>query len=276
MANCKRCKVTLDTVLMHKRRSKKAGTYYICDRCADMEKEAYRTSFLEYPILEKDNDYRISIEFQTSCSCTYTEWDTLREEYGWEIIYDKLGYVEYKTPHYKGLNRVTNTLNSIDKILDIAKWNNERDYTSYVYVGNKNFSSDQLRCLYEYYEQIFFPLAKYLSEHPAKTKKIFGQVFPKCNLTVEILNSRFIDVTSHQDIAFKMGKYMSSHQFVNAINIYRKMVKSLDNNFIRHYYSVDFDKRRYKDIEAFRNHKAIITAEKLIDYINKEGENDED
>ena len=152
---------------------------------------------------------------------------------------------------------------------------------------NANGEKTYMDFIRRYYHSLFIPLATEMRNNPEKTKKLFGRYFNSHYAKDIDIYSRpkldrylFINATHDNRIEFRLNKFVSAKQAQAVTKMEVEMVKCIITNFCEHFtdgYS-EIDARRYFRIvngqkvaskDAYRKHKAEVTANKLVKLFHK-------
>jgi hypothetical protein len=149
--------------------------------------------------------------------------------------------------------------------------------------GNKTYM-DYIR---RYYHSLFIPLTEAMQNNPEKTQKLFGRFFNPTYATQVTEGSdpyrdRYLFINAKHDnrIEFRINKFNNAKQAQTLVKMEVEMVNCIIANFCEHFqdpYSA-IDARRYYRIvngvkkpskDAYRKHKAQVTANKLVKLYEK-------
>ena len=115
-----------------------------------------------------------------------------------------------------------------------------------------------------------------MQESPYETEKLFGRYFNDYTESIQNwsrTDSRynFINVTNNKTIEFRLPVFKNAEQYMQVVHFCDDVVNAIIKNFICHYNDdlETLDKRRYKTIEQYRQHKAKMTANKLVKLFEK-------
>lgn len=238
---------------MTKRTSKNKGYYYVCNNCLDFSKyNTYQPNYSYETV--KDGKLAYIIDFHFSEKSTFKDFDILRDEYKWNIIFNKDKKIYLKSCLYTSKNSMPKAWDSLDELVNINNWNNENDYYTpcSVYVGK----IDEQFCdiMEKNYLKIFQPIYDVLLNYDNATERIFGAIPDETLTTKEDLRNFFVDVHDNY-IVFNFCRYRNANQYMECIKMIEVICEKISRWFEKDFSRREIDTSRYNNIDDYLDHR---------------------
>ena len=268
---------------------------FMCRDCATRNRW-YHTSNTELQGKAKQNAVCVGWELETSYSDDYAR--NILFEYGMIPTNDSSLHgtrtCEYVSGIQQGLNIGSKMCATIDKLMQDGHLSINDSCGTHFHVSidsmkDENGNATYMGYIQRYYHSLFVPLANAMRENPEKTERLFGRYFTGYAREIDENvnpNNRylFINVTNSSNIEFRLNKFVNAKQSQELTKMEVEMVKAIVTNFCEHFQdSYDqIDARRYYRVvngqrkpskDAYRKHKAQVTANKLVKLFHKFADN---
>jgi hypothetical protein len=277
-AKCQYCRNEFETseMLQLSLANRGGGVSYLCNECAE-KVENYSTKNnatrgfaghgfsygFEFETSDSNAEFRIEI---ASVDFIATS-DASLGVYG----------VEYKSPVYYSLNPLPKKLYTIEEHMNNGNVEIDEHCGTHFHVGHRKYINYiTMEYIREYYKTLFIPLSEIMKSNRHETEKLFGRYFNDYADTIKDysrVNDRynFVNVTNNKTIEFRLPVFRNAEQYMKCVHFCDDVVNTIIKNFICHYNDdvETLDKRRYKTIEQYRQHKAEMTAKKLVKLFEK-------
>lgn len=262
---------------------------YYCERCA--RERGYSTENAIRYGERKNHGFTFSCELETSHTTEKGRGEML--DFGFIPTYDATVDVEYKSPIYEGLNAVSKQCVSIEKLITNGDMLIGSECGTHFHVGHVDYiNGTTMRYLRRFNGSLFVPLSEAIMADPAKAERFFGR---RSNHWAEpvtmqdpsgdfdgsmMKHSAMFNLQHNYTIEFRQAKFVSATQYMNVAKFARDCVNAIIENFIKHF-NDGYDKidaRRYYRIvngerkpskDAYRKHKAQVTAQKMVSLYEK-------
>jgi hypothetical protein len=107
------------------------------------------------------------------------------------------------------------------------------------------------------------------------TSRLFGREFgdsdyarPIYSYSNPTSHSNFINLQHDTHIEYRLCKFVDADQFLRCVKMCVEFTQAINTNFLDHYNDDQLDSS-IEDIDEYRNHKAKITAGKLVKIFEK-------
>ena len=178
--------------------------------------------------------------------------------------------VEYKSPIYNGLNSISKTFTTFDKLIAGGHLRIGEGCGTHTHYGNRDYiDRETMDYIRRFYHSLFVPLCEAIRENSDKTAAFWGRDFeyyasPINRNSYATEHTNFINVQHNNTIEFRLVKYQNAEQMMRVARFIKAVGNCLVENFIKHFNDADFDTRRYSNATAYRKHKAEVTAQKIV------------
>lgn len=255
----------------HAVQTKNHGVIYMCDDCFNKQESYYTENSL---FVNKDKKHGFTYSYEMELSRHDLAFIRMLQYNNFVPTRDCTVVVEYKSPIYKSLNGNRKLFRSLASALDERYF----DYTcgTHCNIGHIDYiNASTISIIAEYYKILFLPMSNWLKLNRQASIEIYGRelshwAMPISETTNPYEHTNFINIEHNTHIEFRQCKFINENQYVDCVQLNTKIMTALINNFLSHYYDEEFDTRRYKTIEQFRQYKASVTANKFIQLLEKE------
>lgn len=183
--------------------------------------------------------------------------------------------VEYKSPIYNGLNSISKTFTTFDKLIANGNLEIGEGCGTHTHYGNREYiNRETMDYLRRFYHSLFIPLCESIREHSDKTAAFWGRDFtyyasPITRYTSATEHTNFVNLQHSNTIEFRLVKYQNAEQMMRVTRFIKAVGNCIIENFITHFNDAEFDTRRYPTIKEYRKHKADVTANKIVKLYEK-------
>ena len=212
-------------------------------------------------------------EFETSCSDLTARSEFIAAKF--LPTSDCTVDVEYKSPIYNGLNSISKTFTTFDKLIANGNLKVGDNCGTHTHYGNREYiNRETMDYLRRFYHSLFVPLCEKMQVTSNKTAAFWGRDFTyyadKIDRYSNALNhTNFINLQHNNTIEFRLCKYQNAEQMMRVARFIKAVGNCIIENFIKHFNDTEIDTRRYKNITEYRKHKAQITAQKIVKLYEK-------
>lgn len=259
---------------------------HICPVCAKRNR-GYHTANDAVCGTAKANKVKVGIEYESSFSdeqarLQFAEYDFIPTHDG-SLESDgngnRYGYdgntCEYVSGLMQGLNQPSKFCVTAEKLMNEGhlKVNDSCGTHFHASINDmKDANGNQIYMgrIRRFYHTIFGALQKELLENPEDCKKFFGRNFTHYarQFTAESRPKYdrylFINCTHNNRIEFRLNKFCKAKQYQELMKFEVEVIEIIITNFLEHFDEEPKDRRRYADIQAYRLHKAEVTANKIV------------
>ena len=183
--------------------------------------------------------------------------------------------VEYKSPIYNGLNSISKTFTTFDKLIANGNLEIGEGCGTHTHYGNREYiNRETMDYLRRFYHSLFITLCESIREHSDKTAAFWGRDFtyyasPITRYTSATEHTNFVNLQHSNTIEFRLVKYQNAEQMMRVTRFIKAVGNCIIENFITHFNDAEFDTRRYPTIKEYRKHKADVTANKIVKLYEK-------
>lgn len=183
--------------------------------------------------------------------------------------------VEYKSPIYNGLNSISKTFTTFDKLIANGNLKIGDNCGTHTHYGNREYiNRETMDYLRRFYHSLFVPLCEKMQETSSKTAAFWGRDFTYYANRIDrysdpLAHTNFINLQHNNTIEFRLCKYQNAEQMMRVARFIKAVGNTIIENFIKHFNDTEIDTRRYKNITEYRKHKAQITANKIVKLYEK-------
>ena len=183
--------------------------------------------------------------------------------------------VEYKSPIYNGLNSISKTFTTFDKLIANGNLRVGSNCGTHTHYGNREYiNRETMDYLRRFYHSLFVPLCEKMQETSNKTAAFWGRDFTYYADKIDrysnaMAHTNFINLQHNNTIEFRLCKYQNAEQMMRVARFIKAVGNCIIENFIKHFNDTEIDTRRYKNVTEYRKHKATITANKIVKLYEK-------
>jgi hypothetical protein len=293
MAKCTCCNLDffVDTMVGTAMPNRGGRFAYMCPECARRNRY-YHTSNNQLQGKAKKNEVGVGWELETSYTDDYAR--NILFEYGMIPTNDSslhgVRTCEYVSGIQQGLNIGSKMCVTIESLIQEGHLNINDSCGTHFHVSVDSMKDEHGNMTYmgyirRYYHSLFVPLATAMRNNPEKTKALFGRTFTGYARDIDQNSDPrnrylFINVTNDSNIEFRLNRFTTAKQAQTVTKMEVEMVKCIVTNFCEHFQDgyEQIDARRYFRIvngeklpskDAYRKHKAEVTANKLVKLFEK-------
>lgn len=242
----------------------------------------------------KKNGNTVSVEFETMQVSPKGRIEFIQN--GYEPTHDSTVVHEFKSPIMNGLNALSKHCETYERLIANGDVNLDSSCGTHFNNGNINMPEEALTpdgWIGRFVNSLFVPLSDYLMAHPEDCKKVFGrelnhwaQAITETSRANEHRN--FINLEHSTHIEYRVCKFVTAKQYMTAAKLCVKFTECVMANFVEHfndpYEKIDarryYKKRHFERTgekvaskDAYRLHKAQVTANKLVELFKKAAAN---
>lgn len=272
ICNCKGCQNIGTIKISLNRRGNRAS--YLCEHHAT-ELERYSTENDEKLGTSKAHGYTFGVELETSYSDLKARAEIVAN--GYIPTSDCTVDVEYKSPIMYGLNSLSKQTVTYQRLIDEGHLEIGYGCGTHFHVGHvEKINLFNIAKIRKYYTEIFLPVTRLMMENPLETEMIFGRYFTGYAEEIDEYtdpdkHENWINLQHSKTLEWRLVKYVTGKQFMNAAKLCYAFTETIVNNFLKHYNDrlSESQLNRYGSLDAYRKHKARVTAGKLCKLYSK-------
>lgn len=243
---------------------------------------------------DKKNGNTVSVEWETMQVTEKGRVEFIQNNY--EPTHDSTVVHEFKSPIMNGLNALAKHCVTYERLVESGDVNLDDSCGTHFNNGNIHMPEEALGThgyIARFVNSLFVPLSEYLTAHPEDCKKVFGR---ELNFWAEPITAtskpdnhrNFVNLEHDTHIEYRVCKFVTAKQYMTAAKLCVKFTECIMANFVEHF-NDDYDKidatRYYKERhyrmtgekvaskDAYRKHKADVTAKKLVELFKKAADN---
>ena len=223
---------------------------------------------------EKKTTYTAGVEFETGYSDLTARAEFIAAKYlpSRDCTVD----VEYKSPIYHGLNSMSKTFETFDRLIDDGHLVVDNRCGTHTHYGNSDYlNATTIEYLRRFYHSLFIPLCESIKDTPMHKRMTFwgrdwGEWAAPINRNTNPLeHTNFINLQHNNTIEFRLPRYRNAKQMMRVVKLTKAIGNCIVENFIKHFNDTEIDTRRYKNITEYRKHKAQMTGQKIVKLYQK-------
>lgn len=224
---------------------------------------------------KKAHEITTSIELETAFTSRQARAELVH--FGFVPTSDATVQCEYKSPIYEGFPALSKQLSTIESLKASADVKIDWTCGTHIHIGHwTGITPETMRYLRKFNHELFIPVSNAIMADVEKSARFFGR---KPNTWAEpvtrhdfagdcdgwmMKHESMFNLQHDWTVEFRQAKFVSADQYMKVAHFARKVVEILVVNFVEHYNEMPADTRRYPTIEAYRQHKAEVTAKKLV------------
>lgn len=243
---------------------------------------------------DKKHGNTVSVEFETMETTIKGRVEFIQNDY--VPTHDSTVVHEYKSPIMNGLNALSKHCETYERLVASGDIRLTNACGTHFNNGNVHMPEEALSptgYIGRFVNSLFVPLSDYLVAHPNDCKKVFGR---ELNYWAKAItetsrpdeHTNFINLEHSTHIEYRICKFVNAKQYMTAAKLCVKFTECIMANFVEHfndgYDKIDasryYKKRHYERTgekvaskDAYRLHKAQVTANKLVKLFEKAAAN---
>lgn len=250
------------------------GYGFMCHRHA-YEKLPYSTKNNYRRGTRKWHENTFSIELETGRSSLKARGELLHLSF--LPTADSTVDVEYKSPIYEGLNTINKQCESIEKLIADRQLVVDSRCGTHLHVGHASKINEKtMRYVRRFNNSLFVPLSEAIMADTEKSARFFGRAPNGWAQPVtwsdtsgnysgsQMKHSAMFNLQHDYTIEFRQAKFVNAKQYMAVVHFGQDVVNCIVKNFIEHFNDTPKDTTRYPTKQAYRKHKADVTANKLV------------
>lgn len=216
---------------------------------------------------EKSHGFTASFEFEMEHSDATMRAELLNV--GFVPTSDVTTGCEFKSPIYNSFNPMPKKFQTIEQLLNYGHGIIGAGDGTHCHIGHvEHINPETMRQITRFYHSLFVPLSDAMQADTAATVALFGRDFNRwaCAIdrnSVPDNHANFINVEHDYTLEFRICKFRSAAQYMEAVRFCRAATECIINNFVLHF---NDDK---PNMLEHRRHKAAITGNKLVKLFKK-------
>lgn len=224
----------------------------------------------------KADGFTVGLELETSFSTVKARAELMTE--GYIPTADCTCDVEYVSPIMHGFNIIMKHAETIDALIKAREMKINFKCGTHTHIGNRMYINETTNgYMREYYRALFRPLSDEMRRRPDDVLAIFGRSFrtyamPITAYSYASAHSNFINLQHDNTLEFRLCKFRTAEQYKFLVRMLKDITATVIENFIKHY-NDEYNTNEYTSIDEYRQHKAEVTARKLVKLFKKYSDN---
>ena len=241
------------------------GAAYLCRDCKVKQLSYYHESTERTGTKNKDGD-TFGVELETSFSTSKARAEIIANKY--IPTHDATVDCEYKSPIMEGLNGFSKHCTTFERLIADGELEINDSCGTHFHYGNRyHLNPTTMGYIRRFYHSLFVPLSDEMQLHRRANTELFGRDF---GYWANIINvdsdpmehTNFINVQHDWTLEFRICKFRNAEQMMKAARLVKK-IGHIVMLFVKDFDESPKDETRYKNITAWRLHKAAVAGQKI-------------